>query len=43
MRLGLELVGWLEAAADRGMTQNSVSLRSFGSSTFLFGGISKMC
>lgn len=38
---GLELEGWLETAAETGMTQNSDSLRNFGSSTFLFGGIPK--
>ena len=37
MWTGLELEDWLEAAAETGMTQNSDSLRNFGSSTFFFG------
>ena len=41
MRLELGLLGRFEAAAGTGMAQNSDSLRNFGSSTFLFGGISK--
>jgi hypothetical protein len=41
VRLEPGLVGWLEAAVDIGKTQKSVSLREFGSSTFLFGGISE--
>lgn len=41
MRLEMGLLGPFEAAVGTGTFQNSDSFRNFGSSTFLFGGISK--